>query len=86
MNCSRERAGALINPRHTASLSIVQHATHFVWMYPAEITETMDDSVLRDKSKSGQDYSLLVYGGFMYLNSTGGVVGANGVVEVTVND
>ena len=59
-------------------------------MYPADfktdITRTMDDSVLREKSKSGQDYSLLVYGGFMYLNSTGGVVGANGVVEVTVND
>jgi hypothetical protein len=55
-------------------------------MYPAEKTKTMIDSELRGMSKSGQDYSLLVYGGFMYLNSTGGVVGANGVVEVTVND
>jgi hypothetical protein len=68
---------------------VVQHATAFVWMYPADQTKNKDMDVskfllaksLKDMDVSKlRDYSLLVYGGFMYLDSTDAVVGANGIV------
>ena len=66
---------------------MVQHATAFVWMYPADQTKNKEDvskfllDLLKDMDVSKlRDYSLLVYGGFMYLDSTDAVVGANGIV------
>ena len=66
---------------------MVQHATAFVWMYPADQTKKKEDvskfllDLLKDMDVSKlRDYSLLVYGVFMYLDSTDAVVGANGIV------
>jgi hypothetical protein len=56
-----------------------QNARSFVWVYPCtrltkEMSSTGLTKIMLDTAKTCPDYSLLVFGGFMYLDKKGTVV------------